>query len=206
MIVFALKGEWGKADAITKELPRRVPKAMDMAVHGAAMSYRRRVIKAFTAQGGGGKKWDELGIITLALRQNAAAVGKSASGGTKALIRSGDLRKSVTTQRVARAHYFVGVHRTHGKYNVARVHEQPLRQADVFKIPVSDKMRNYFLYLYIKGAIPAPLKASTTHIVIKRRSFLQSVWDAEKDDLTKVAEARFKSVLMTGKVGAGRVR
>ncbi|MCP4573348.1 MAG: hypothetical protein GY838_13415 [bacterium] len=206
MLVFALKGEWGKADAITKELPRRVPRAMDMAVHGAAMSYRRRVVKAFVAQGAGGKKWDELGVITLALRKNAAAVGKSASGGTKALIRSGDLRKSITVQREARAHYFVGVHRTHGKFNVARVQEQPQRQEDVFSIPVSDKMRNYFLYLFIKGVIPAPLKPSTTHIVIRRRSFLQSVWDAEVEDITKVANERFKSVLLTGKVGAGRVR
>lgn len=206
MIVFALKGEWGKADAITKDMPRRVPKAMDMAVHGAAMSYRRRVVKAFVAQGAGGKKWDELGVITLALRANASEVGKSASGGTKALIRSGDLRKSITVQREARAHYFVGVHRTHGKYNVARVHEQPKSQGGVFRIPVTDKMRNYFLYLFIKGVIPAPLKPSTKHIVIKQRSFLQSVWDAEIDDITKVAQERFKSVLLTGKVGAGRVR
>lgn len=206
MMIFNLKGDWGKALAITKALPKRMPRAMDMAVHGAAMSYRRRVMKAFVAQGGGGKKWDALGVITLALRKNASMIGKSGSGGTKALIRSGDMRKSVTVQKVARSHYFVGIHRTHGKYNIARVHEQPLSKNGIFRIRVTDKMRRYFLYLFIKGVIPAPLKASTTHIVIRQRSFLQSVWDAEKDSITKVAAERFKSVLLTGKVSARKVR
>jgi hypothetical protein len=206
VIIFNLKGQWGEAVALTKAMPKRMPRAIDMAVRGAAMVYRRRVVKAFTAQGAGGKKWDSLSVITLALRKNAGVVGKSASGGTKALIRSGDMRRSVTLRREARAHYFVGIHRTHGKYNIARVHEQPGSKRGIFKIPVSEKMRRYFLYLYIKGAIPAPLKASTTHIVIRQRSFLQTVWDAEKDDIAKIAAERFKSVLMTGKVGRGRVR
>ncbi|KKN87423.1 hypothetical protein LCGC14_0258780 [marine sediment metagenome] len=205
-INITLKGKWFDATAITAKMTKRAPRAMDMAVHGAALSYRRRVVKAFVAQGGGGKKWDSLGIITLALRKNAAMIGKSAAGGTKALIRSGDMRKSVTVQRAGKAHYFVGVHRTHGKYNIARVHEQPGSKSGVFKIKVSDKMRRYFLYLYIKGAIPAPLKATTTHVVVKRRSFLESVWMAEKDDIAKVAEKRYWAVLTTGKVGAGRVR
>lgn len=207
MIKFELTGDWREALGITEKVAKRAPAALDVAVHGAAMAYRRRVAKAFTAQGGGGKKWAPLGVITLAIRKNASDIGKSASGGTKALIRSGDMRKSITVQKQARAHYFVGVHRTHGKYNIARVHEQPQRKEEVFKIKVSDKMRNYFLYLFIKGVIPAPLKPSTKHIVIKRRSFLQSVWDAEKKDIRDLAEARLRSYLMTGKVGsAGRVR
>lgn len=206
MIQFTLKGDWRKARVLTEKMARRAPRAMDMAVHGAALAYKGRVSKAFTAQGAGGKKWDKIGVITLALRQNAALIGKSAAGGNKALIRSGDMRRSVTVSKAGKAHYFTGVHRTHGKYNVAQVHEQPGSQNQIFSIHVTDKMRRYFLYLFIKGAIPAPLKSSTMRIVIRQRSFLQSVWDAERVSIEKLAARRYYSVLFTGKVGSGRVR
>lgn len=205
MIEFRLTGKWREAKEITDEMAKQAPRAIDMAVHGAAMSYRRRVVKAFVAQGAGGKKWDPISLLTMELRKKGADVGRSSFGGSKALIRSGDMRKSVTVQKQGAAHYFVGIHRTHGKYNVARVQEQPGGKDKIFKIDVTDKMRRYFLYLYIKGVISAPLKASTTHIVIKQRSFLQSVWDADKNEIAKLAQERFKAVLMTGKVGAGKV-
>jgi len=195
MIQFNLKGDWAKATKLTTGMVKRMPKAVDMATRAAAQAYRARVAQAFVKQGGGGKKWDPLGVITLSLRKNAAMVGKSAAGGTKALIRSGDMRKSVSLKKVAKAHYFVGVHRTHGKYNVARVHEQPLSKSGIWSIRVTDKMRRYFLYLFIKGAIPAPLKASTLYIIVRQRSFLQSVWDQRKDEIAKVAARRFQHVL-----------
>jgi hypothetical protein len=209
---FSVDKGWRNAERTIAQWPRRVPKAIDAAAAGVAHQLRRFIVRAFVKQGEG-VRWDPLSTLTLALRTKGSLVGRSSFGGSKALIQSGDLRRAVTARKGGKGadvEYFVGLHRGSGVSDIGKVHEQYRKgiigPGRVFKIPISDAMRRLFLYWYIQGVISAPLSAKKTHIIIRQRSFVWATWKAKRSVLVKLGGDRFRSVMLTGKVGPARVR
>lgn len=140
-------------------------------------------------------KFDANAALTIALK-----------GSTKPLVDRGQLFQSITSQRVDRARYFVGVLKTNNRYNIAAaIHEGA-------SIPVTDKMRGLFFSLWLATKDPKtkardkagrfratvkmkskraeelkriairrkvvifPLKASTTVIRVPRRPFIEQTF------------------------------
>ena len=74
--------------------------------------------------------------------------------------------------------------------NIARVHEMGA------VIPVTRKMRGYFMYLALKGVIDKPLSKSTKYIIIPQRSYLGATMDRFKRNAQARAMARFSENLL----------
>ncbi len=173
--------------ATMKKVKTRARFAVDRAVRDEAHFFHRLVVQTIRKQGTGGRRWKKLNPITIALRKGAAKAGGQSSRGTKALVRTGSLRASVKVDKRGSGEYFVGVSRTAGRgkggrplVDIARIHE-----TGMVVIPITDKMRRYFRYLYWKGAIKFPWPpAGKTFIVIPRRSFI--------GDTLKVFQPGFK--------------
>jgi hypothetical protein len=173
-----LIGQWGAATSALAKMAKASPAAADRAIRDEAMLFLRRVKESFRTQGNG--KWKKLSPITRALRAGGGAMGRTSSKGTKALIHTGSLRKSVKLHRAAQGAYFVGVHRTAGRSpggkatlaNVAAIHE-----TGMVVIPITDKMRRYFMWLFWKGVLKFPWPPrNKRYILIPRRSFLRDTF------------------------------
>lgn len=168
----SLTGDWGKLRRMSATMTARSRKAMDRAVRDEAMLFARRAKKTIT-EGGGDAAWPKLATLTLTLRRNAeVAPGQLGRGsrGRKPLIKTGDLRRSIGVEQKGWGTYFAGVDRHSHRANVAAIHEE-----GPVTIEVTDKMRKFFMFLYIKGAIqhPVPFKKGAV-IVIQQRSFLET--------------------------------
>jgi hypothetical protein len=153
----------------------RLPRIIDQVIAREAHRFRNEVVKTFRNQGSAGKSWPSLHPLTVALRR--AGVGGGRSGGTKALARSGSLRSSVNVHRRGYAKYFVGAHRK-GKrgVDVARIHDH-----GPVIIPITKRMRQYFMYLFYKGVIPFPWPPRRKRfLVIPRRSFMTDTFEVFK--------------------------
>ncbi len=96
-------GDWGKVASILGSLSVQFPAAMESALQEEGQFYRRKIIEGITSQAPGGKAFKPLSPVTLAIRQ---ATGFN---GTKALIRHGDLRGSITSSSAGKGAVFVGV-------------------------------------------------------------------------------------------------
>lgn len=133
-------GQWAIARRILAMAPTRVKRALDMAVLQEAHFYRGKVVEGFRLQAPGGVAFRPLAPSTLAARRFKGFRG------TKALIVRGDLRNSITVQRMGPGTAFVGVLRSarakNGKslVNIAEVHEFGSRP---IAIRVTPKMRRF---------------------------------------------------------------
>jgi len=180
-----LKGDWRRSLKVVGQYGKHAKGAIDKAAFQEALYYLQMVNKVFV-KGGITKKWPRLSKITRDMRRNMSKVDSGAGShkGTKPLMRSGSLRRSLNVKKQGYGTYFVGVHRTakRGGYNakayplvnIAAVHEYGQT------IVVTRKMRGYFRYLAAKGVIKAPLKKSTRVLIIPQRSYLNDAMDAWK--------------------------
>lgn len=98
-----LTGDWGKLAATLSTLSAQFPAAVQAALQEEGQFYRKKIIEGITSQAPGGKAFKPLSPTTLAIRK---ATG---FGGTKALIRTGDLRNSVSVAQAGKGAIFVGV-------------------------------------------------------------------------------------------------
>lgn len=96
-------GDWDRAARALGGLTTRVLAAKDAALADEGQFYRAKIVAGITSQAPGGKQFKPLSLHTLAIRR---ALG---FGGTKALIRTGDLRGSVTSSPAGPGGVFVGV-------------------------------------------------------------------------------------------------
>jgi phage gpG-like protein len=140
---------------------------------------RKEVVDGIANQAPGGQAFRPLAATTLAARQLGGF------GGSKALIRRGDLRNSVTVVMDG-DEAFVGILRkARGKggastANVAEIHEFG---AGPFVIPMTPKMRR-FLFAMLKKAGIEPTASGTGKgavvVTIPPRPFLRPAFEAFK--------------------------
>ena len=146
----------------------KLPKAIDQQMRRQAHRLRAITVKGIRDQAPGGKQFEPLAESTIAMKKSS-----------KALIDNGDLLRSIGVDELGEASYFVGVNRSAQDedggelYNLAEIHETGVPP---FAIPVTDKMRRFWMAMFIKGVFKAPLKSGTSVIMhggIKARPFLE---------------------------------
>lgn len=98
-------GDWAEAARIANTMQAKFKRALEQAVLKEAHYIRGHIVKGIASQAPGGSAFKPLSPMTLALRK------AEGFGGSKALIRTGALRGSITVLRVpgAEAKAFVGV-------------------------------------------------------------------------------------------------
>lgn len=179
--------DWALARRLLAAGPMRLKGAIGTAVRQEAQLLRKQIVEGITNQAPGGKPIAPLAATTIAARQLAGF------GGTKALIRRGDLRNSITVI-VEGDEAFVGVSRSaRGKggaslANVAEIHEFG---AGPFIVPMTPRMRR-FLFAVLRRADVAPDSSGGTGkgavvIRIPSRPFLRPAFEEFK----KGAQQRF---------------
>lgn len=139
-------GQWAVAERILKSAPGRLKRALDIATQQEAHYLRRLIVIGLREQNPGGKPFQELSPITLALRKF------SGFGGTKALLVRGDMRNSITVTKLGSGAAFVGILRTakgrdgQSLANVAEINEY----GKTIVIRLTQRMRE-FLAMALKG-------------------------------------------------------
>lgn len=117
-----LFGQWAQATKLLSTMGAGAADAADRATRDEALLYLKLVDRVFVKQGIL-QKWKPLADATIARRRSAGF------GGTKALLRTGGLRRSINLRRHAPGVYTVGVHKgARGKdgkdiVDIAAVHE-----------------------------------------------------------------------------------
>lgn len=157
-----LTGDWNKAAALAKNMTARFEAAKRRTLYRIGTYMEARLKKGITDQAPGGREYAALHPFTVKRK-----------GSSKALIRHGDLRNSITHQ-VDRNSVFIGVLRTaKGKdgqalANIAAIHEEGA------VIRITPKMRGY---LWSQGMRLSP---DTRYIVIPARPTFGPVLEAEQ--------------------------
>lgn len=182
MSLIGLTGPWTKTVSTLLFTQRRLGGALRTAVAQEAHFYRRKIIEGLREQAPGGKRFKPLSPATLAVRRFMGF------GGTKALIRTGSLRNSVTV-RIVGDGAFVGILRTaRGKNgqslaNIADIHEHG---AGPYLIVMTDKMRRFLAAAFARagllqsgsrGSLGGGSRWGVLVIRIPPRPFLQPVFD-----------------------------
>ncbi len=173
-------GAWALARRLLAAGPRRLKAAIATAVRQEAQLLRKQIVEGITNQAPGGQPFAPLAPTTLAARRLRRF------GGTKALLRRGDLRNSITVTAEG-DEAFIGVSRNaRGKggsplVNVASIQEFG---AGPFVIPITARMRR-FLYLVLReaGGRAAGHGGGGRGVVIGRipaRPFLRPAFEAFK--------------------------
>jgi len=144
-------GDWSKARALLRSSSTRLRGAVDRAVAREAHALRAEIVDGLTKQAPGGQPLKPLAAMTLATRQ------MQRFGGTKALIRRGDLRNAVAVVKRG-DDVFIGVPRTarssdgEGLVDTARVHEFGTQPT---VIPMTPAMRRFlFAVMRERGIVP----------------------------------------------------
>lgn len=136
---------WAEAQRLFPQIASKIPGALDRAVYAEAQDLRKIMIQQFRDQKPAtGPAWKPLSDFTLDARKAQGL------GGNKILIRSADLRNSVSIERRGVASVFVGVNRSAiakgkggagmGMVNLGYIHEL----GAVAKITVTRKMQRFF--------------------------------------------------------------
>lgn len=195
MTSMSLTGPWRAVVTATESLGAGTfGAAIEAAVASEAMLMLKYVSEGFRNQGLV-RKWDKLSPITMAIRQKLHGFG-----GSKALQVSGSLKRSVTAKKVGTHAYFVGVHRSvtgpKGRplMNIAAIHEGPYPTL----IPVTEKMRKFFMSLFLQGIIERPLKRSRKVLVIMPRPFLRPAFEKVKEGSQRRMIAKIQSFIKAG--------
>jgi hypothetical protein len=151
-------------------------RAVDDAIKAEAMRMMKLVGQAFKNQGLL-RPWIRLSPVTLAIRR------KSGFGGSRILQVTNSLRRSVQMRKGAGGRgYFVGVHRMargpKGKpmINIAAVHEGP----NPTLVPVTEKLRKFWMAMFLQGKVKAPLRRNRKVLVIWPRPFLKPAFERVK--------------------------
>ena len=153
------------------QIEKRLPGAISAAIGYEVSSLAGEIRRGIRSQAPGGKRFAPLAESTIRMKKSS-----------KALINHGDLLRSVHHEQIERAKhsvsYFVGVKRgSKGRdgqelANIAEYHEFG---TDPYKIPITAKLRAFWMAMYRKGLFAAPLSAKRTfidHPGLKARPFL----------------------------------
>lgn len=195
MSAVSRSGDWAFAAGFLGRIGARTKGALELSVRREALLAEREMKKGIAEQAPGGKTFKALSEWTL--------IKRKAQGfrGSKALIRRGDLRRSIKTVGPVGGAFFTGVLRTaRGRagqplVNVARVHE--FGATIVLNVDKRGRkggtVRQYFWALVKKGLLQKPLKESTKFLVVTvpPRPFIRPVFEK----LTPGREARMTQTI-----------
>lgn len=180
----ARTGDWALARRILAGGGARLRGAIGTAIRQEAHSLRKQVVEGITSQAPGGKPIAPLAATTIAARQFKGF------GGTKALIRRGDLRNSISAV-VEGDEAFVGVLRKargKGGASLANVAEIQEFGAGPFVIPMTPKMRRFLFALLRKAGVTPSSSGRGKGVVVVRippRPFLRPAFEAFKKGVQK---------------------
>jgi hypothetical protein len=170
-------GEWARAAEILTRAPSKLERATKQALLQEGHFFRNKIVEGLREQAPGGEPFEPLSPMTLATRK------AEGFGGSKALIRRGDLRNSVSVtadgERV-----FVGVLRSAvGKDGrpVANIAEMNEYGSEPIVIRMTEKMRAFLAIAFREAGIEEPdaSKHVSTGIIVVRippRPFVGPVW------------------------------
>jgi len=177
-------GDWALARRILAGGGARLKGAISTALKQEAQGLRKEIVEGITKQAPGGQAFTPLAATTIAARQIKGF------GGSKALIRRGDLRNSITVVG-DEDQVFVGVLRkARGKggsslANVAEVHEFG---AGPFVVPMTPKMRRFLFALLKKAGVEPSSSGGGKGVVVIQippRPFLRPAFEAFKKGVQK---------------------
>jgi phage gpG-like protein len=170
-------GDWALARRILEGAGARLKGAIETAVLQEAHALRKEIVEGITNQAPGGQAITPLAATTLAARQLGGF------GGSKALIRQGDLRNSITVVADGDG-AFVGVLRKsraksgESAANIAEIHEFG---AGPFVVPMTPKMRRFLFAMLRKAGIEPTSSGGGKGVVVIRippRPFLRPAFES----------------------------
>lgn len=166
-------GDWEVAKEAFRLGSSRFGKVVDKAILQEAHWFRKKIVKGITRQNPGGKKFKKLSPSTMMARRATGGFG-----GTKALIRSGDLRNSITVVKKG-GDVFVGVPRSaKGKDGSSLVRLGEIHEfgKGPFAIKVTPKMRRFLGAMFgSKGTGKAGGGTGIIIVKIPKRPFIGPV-------------------------------
>jgi hypothetical protein len=184
-----LTGDWAAARRLLEALGTRAAAAMHRAVLQEAHAIRGQIVQGLVAQAPAGAPFKPLAALTVAARQLAGF------GGTKALLRRGDLLGSITVV-TSGGDVFIGVARTaraadgRALTDVAHAHEYGTAPT---VIPITPKMRRFLHVLFRASGRPMASRGRGTGVVVVQippRPFLRPVFDQAKPGMSQRVLAR----------------
>ena len=112
-----LFGDWGVVSGLLSQLQSSAPEAMDKAMRDEAFLLMRTIIRGFRVRGLT-TRWPKLAPATIASRKRRKFKG------TKPLIVTGALRRSIQVMKQGLAEYTIGVHANSERADIAAIHEK----------------------------------------------------------------------------------
>ena len=181
-------GNWQQVRSLMGGIHGKMSVAIQKATLAEGQFIRAQMVQGFTSQAPGGQRFAPLSAATMTLR------GGSGFSGSKALIRTGTLRGSITVVQETGGVVFVGVHRqSAARVNIARIHEYGAT------IRVTPKMR-LFLMAKLHEAARAGHVLGGSHkskspgfIVIPPRPFVAPVFHQYVHAGKHLAQQRFQA-------------
>lgn len=163
-------GDWQQVRSMMTGINAKMSIAIQKALLAEGQFLRAQMVKGFTTQAPGGLRFAPLSPVTLTLR------GGSGFSGSKALIRTGTLRGSITVVQEQGGVVFVGVHRqSASRVNIAKIHEFGAT------IRVTNKMRLWLMARMKeaaqRGFVVGGSSKRTGFIVIPPRPFVRPVFE-----------------------------
>jgi phage gpG-like protein len=195
-------GAWVAARKVLATASTRAKQAAKKAILQEAHFFRGKIVEGIREQAPGGQRFKPLAPMTLALRRFMGFKG------TKALIRRGDLRNSITVHQTGNT-VFVGVLKTatnrDGKslVNIGAVHEFGSKP---IVIRVTPAMRRFLHMVARKEGLPASGGSGgggsgVIVLRIPKRPFLQPVFDKYGSKAQVAARMRARlAFLLSGKL------
>lgn len=190
-------GDWGAARRLLAALPTQVKPAVGRAMLQEAHALRGQIVKGLVAQAPGGVPFKPLAELSVVARK------LSGFGGTKALIRRGDLLGGIAV--IASAdQIFIGVPRAaktksgDGLADVAQAHEYG---SDPIAIPITPRMRRFLFVLFRAAGRPLPARGSGKGVVVVQippRPFLRPAFEQFKVGFTERVLDRAWRLLIAG--------
>jgi phage gpG-like protein len=126
-----LFGQWNVATVALMTSANKIKTASNRALMQEAQYLRKQIVQGIRDQAPGGKAFKPLKQSTIERRRRAGFTG------TKALIRTGDLRNSIAVKRAGTNGVFVGILRTATSrggdilVNLAKIHEYGAPRANI---------------------------------------------------------------------------
>jgi hypothetical protein len=196
----AMSGDWARAASIFSGAPKRVEKAITMALRTEAELLRRHIVQGLTNQAPGGKALKAPSPLTLAARR------LKRKKGTKSLLVRGGLRNSFVAIVKGDTGY-VGIRKSKktksGDYvaDIARIQEEGSKPRI---IPITPKMRRVLFALFREAGIEPNGKGAGKGVVVvttPARPYIKPAFDRYREGADKRFMRRVAAALTPGGEG-----